>query len=372
MLSFASSDDLWLSGETSFDNFTIISGDGPSDNLTLSCAERTLATSDLSLYSAAVTNIVKAFRFLYFILLLIFGILLNALVVYLVAKHKNLQRLSYGLALQVMVANIGLATALALPQIVTTLAGKWVLGSYLCVAIAFTSGFLVFLRMGIMLVFVMDRFLSVFAPYFYLRHRVKIAISLSVLSWILLLLLRLPTLPGILDCYGFTAYINACGSLIMCNRKCSIYGVLIMLVGLMRTVVPTVLYTALYCKAKYLQRETATVAGGADKEQRDREHQATITFFLLFIILFAIAAPTIGVQIVLAQFYPNDQPRPGIYIVQVVIGGITSISFVTDPIVILRDRDMRATLSGMRARLVQKCCPRHLANTNTNNELQLR
>ena len=55
-----------------------------------------------------------------------------------------------------------------------------------------------------MIVFVLDRFLNIFAPYKFPKLEAKATGVLSVLSWILALVASVIPLPGILDCYHYS------------------------------------------------------------------------------------------------------------------------------------------------------------------------
>ena len=334
------------------------------DTLTESCAERTIAESTVPLYPKPVTIFVKTYRIAFYTPLLIAALFSNTFVIYLVASHKKLRTLSFGITLQVAVVNIALAILVIVPTLITTIAGRWILGPYCCSIFGFMLTWLSFIRTNLMFVFVIDRFLSVFYPYFYPKYKVKIAVVLSVVSWAFVSVVRIVTVPGILDCYGFLSSINNCSSSSACNSACAIYGsVSFLLVGLPSTVVPLVLYTALYCKARQLQKNTASLAvsvsaNSVSLQEKQRETRATFTFFLLFITLFAVTAPTVSIQIGIAQFSSPDQLLwPGLYVLQVITARITSLLLITDPIVILRDRDVRAILNEMKGSLVQKLCP---------------
>ena len=262
-----------------------------------------------------------------------------------------------------MVANILTAVVLILPMMVTTIADRWVLGVHVCVAAGVSFIVTSIIRTGIMFVFVIDRFLSVFFPFFYLRHKVKIAVSLSVFTWVFILLGRLLTIPSILDCTGFILAYNTCSALSTCHPVCSIYSTtFFVIISLPATVLPMFLYTALYFKARLFQRNTARVAdeGGErdamSAEERKRERRVTTTFLLLFVTLFAVTAPTSGTIIAISRVYPSES-LTGAVIVQVLMGEGVSLLLVTDPIVIMRNKDVLEILSQMKARIMQKWRP---------------
>ena len=108
-----------------------------------------------------------------------------------------------------------------LPSFFTTMASGRVLGFQTCVAVGFVTISFTLQRMYLMFVFVIDRFLSVFYPFFYEKYRIKITISLSAVSLVSVPAICLPSIPTSLDCFGFTTLRNSCTSLHSCSPSCS-------------------------------------------------------------------------------------------------------------------------------------------------------
>lgn len=325
------------------------------DNLT--CAAREIAQSGLSPYSDTINTIVTTVRVVWYVPLIAVGSTLNFLVIYLVAKYKKLQTLSFGIALQIMVLNL-LICVQSVTIVVTTLAGKWVFGAYVCIAIGYLSTALLLIRTGLMFVFVIDRFLSVFAPYFYPKHKTKIAISLSAFFWSVICVINILFLPGILDCYSFSYTYSTCISNRDCSNACSLAIGTYFLAVLPSTVIPLAMYVALYCKARSLRNaETAESAVGRSEEDSSRERRATVTFFLLFITLFAVTTPTTIFQAIVSRSTSPDTALPAaLYIMQVICTEVLSIFVFTDAIAVMRHSDVREILSDMKTSLVQKWC----------------
>ena len=353
-------DTLWPGGSGSG-----FSGDGSSDELSLTCAERNIVTSGETLgnYSVTAINVVRSFRIVYFTLFFVAAVSLNCLLVFLVIRNKKLRTLSFAIALQVVIIDIAIAVFLCIPAIITTAAGEWILGKEVCVLTGFLAFSLILVRTGLMFVFVIDRFLSVFFPYFYPKHKVKITVSLSVLTWLFCVVLCSLMLPGILDCYTFNNSINVCIASSTCSRGCSIFSIVAFnVVGLPSAVIPTILFGTLYCKARRLRKEMASLApsqaiiSGEDKALAKREMRATVTFFLLFVSLFAVTIPGTIITIVIAQV-SNLVDLPDLFfIIQAIAGSAGSLYVLTDPIVLMRDRDVREVLSSLRVRLFRNCC----------------
>ena len=343
------------------------SGDGSSDELSLTCAERNIITSGETLgnYSITAILVVKSFRIVYFSLLFLAAVPLNSLLFFLVVRYKKLRTLSFAIALQVVVIDIALAVFLCIPTIISTAATEWILGKEVCVLNGFFAFALILIRTELMFVFVIDRFLSVFFPYFYPRRKVKIAVGLSAFAWLFCTALCILMLPGILDCYTYATSFNVCISSSTCNTGCSIFGfITFSSVGLPSSVLPTILFSALYCKARRVSKTLAPpvqAAGGdseADKAYAKRERRATVTFFLLFVSVFGITVPSNIIAIAVAQVSSNLLDLPDLFfVIQAIAGAVASLYLMTDPIVLMRDRDVREVLSDMNVcRLLRKCC----------------
>ena len=353
-------DTLWPGGSGSG-----FSEDGSFDELSLTCAERNIITSGETLgnYSVTANNVVRSFRVVYFTVLFVASVSLNSLLFFLVIKYKKLHTLSFAIALQVVVIDITLAVFYCLPTIISTAAGEWILGKEVCVLTGFLTFTPISMRTCLMFVFVIDRFMSVFFPYFYPRHKVKIAVSLSVPIWLLCTVLCTLMFPGILDCFTFVSSFNVCIASGTCSGSCSIFIIILFnSIGWPSAVVPTVLFTALYCKGRRLSKSTATLApsaaiSGEDKAVAKRERRATITFFLLFVSIFAVTVPTSTTTVVIGQVSNLIDLPNFFFIVQAIAGSAGSLYIVTDPIVLMRDRDVREVLSSIKVcRLLRKCC----------------
>ena len=340
--------------------FGLSSGEKPLDNVTLTCAERNIMTSGESQLSTALIRTVDGIRMVYFSSMFLLGILLNSFVIWLVATHKKLHTLSFGVALQVIMLDILLCVSIYLPIVITSIARRWVLGKDGCVLTAFINFFAGLQRTFLMFVFVVDRFLSVYFPYFYPRHKVKITVSLSVFSWLIVFILSVIGIPGIFDCYTLNSNLNYCTRSSTCSRTCFIIGnTSFATLGVPSTVVPLFLFGALYCKGRRIRKEMAAPDGGGCDEAGKKEWRATITFFLLFITLFALTIPNTTVQIIIAQVAVRAGVPSAVFVIQVLSSGIISLLVLTDPIVIMRNKDVREILKTI---FICKFCTKSLAN----------
>ena len=345
----------WLGEEngSAFVNFTGVEEIDTLDNLTqlLTCAARSLQRPPTLPYSSTLTTIVRSFQTLFYLLILVLGIPLNGMVIVLVVKYKKLQTRSFIIALQVMGVNLFLLVTVYLLRPITSIANQWLFGEYVCIIMGYIYIAYLLVRTLLMFAFVVDRFLSVFCPFSYPKHSSKIMISLCVATWVFVIVARGIGLPGILDCYNFRLSANLCIHSSGCSSACAIAtNISIAIIFGPATIIPSILYSILYWKAwKFIKASKATSASnkvGVGKS----EWKGTVTFFLLFIAVFVFTTPAIVVTIV-ATSINRSSPSPVLYVISAIATTLTSLLVVIDPIVMIRNGDVREIMSKIKARL---------------------
>lgn len=223
------------------------------DNFTTSsiCAARTIEAASGTIYSPTVNNILRFTLVLYYIWYLIVGVCLNSLVICLFGKFKNLRTPSFCIALQIAVIDFCLTLLVGIALIMNSSIGHWALGFQSCVFYGLILFIFYVVRTLLFFVFVLDRFSSVFLPFFYPKHSRNIIVGLSVLSWLISVSYSLTLVPGALDCYIFSEPSMICGYSIGCNKSCSIFFYFFLLtIVLPATICPVFLFLALYLKGK--------------------------------------------------------------------------------------------------------------------------
>ena len=314
--------------------------DGSAFNVTedLICAARSIQEPPAPPpYSEAVVLIVKVYLAVVFYSTFIAGTLLKIFVLFLVIRYKKLHTLTLGISLQIVVLDLIQLYGAIIFRLVTLVTDIWALGAGVCVASGYILNVAFSARAFLMCVFVIDQFLSIFAPYFYPRHSKKLAISLCITFCVITCLLPLPALPGLLDCYAFLPTQGLC-ALYSCTNSCTVFrGVYFTLVLIPTTLIPVVLYAVLYWKVKKVKRTDNAVApvGGSaarDKAQKKKDWKAAITFCLLFLNSLLLTTVSIGITILLINFL-SRWTSPILYILLAVSTSTTSLLVVADPIV---------------------------------------
>ena len=342
--------------------------DGSAFNVTedLICAARSIQEPPAPLpYSEALVLVVKVYLALIFYSTFIAGTVLNIFVLFLVIRYKKLHTLTFGISLQIVMLNLIQLYGAIIFRLVTVITETWVLGIAVCVISGCIFHTVYNARGFLMCVFVIDRFLSIFAPYFYPRHSKKLIIPLCVTFCVISFLLQLLLLPGLLDCYSFSPTQGLC-FLRGCSNSCSIFGrVYFILVLIPTTLIPVVLYAVLYCKVKKIKRTDNVVAPvGEDGRSAARDWKAAITFFLLFLNSFLLTTTSVGITIVLGALL-SRWPSPILYILTAVSTSTTSLVVVADPIVIMRHSDVKEVLREIKTKLCGRCGSQRGQNQGT-------
>ena len=332
-------------------------------NLTSTCAALNIQGPVQLPYSDTFAIGMRYAQMIVFLFLFIAGLSLNSLVIGLVAKYKNLRTYSIVISLQIVVLDLFLS-ALYLISVINAAANRWLFGEYVCAIIGMLLFTSVLVRTFLMLVFVIDRCLSVFWTFRYPKYKVRIISCLSAASWGFSLLVRIPLLPGILDCYTFTPLAWQCAFDSNCNNKCAIYShayIAILVVPL--TIAPVFLYIALYYKGRKIRKTAAQEGTSTAEELQKRERRSSLTFFLLFLTVFILALPNVLISVgVRSKFADREAPKYA-YILSFFGISVLSLLIISDPIVIMRDKDIKERLQQVKNYFLQKCCPWYEINT---------
>ena len=345
MLQLKDSGSMWSSSGAYTNNTT----SDYEENLTLSCAAMNIQGPVMLPYSDLLLTIVRVFQSLFWISLFLGGMFLNVFVIFLVAKYKRLQVLSFGLAVQIIAQDL-LITFILSSGLVSSIANQWILGEHMC---AFVGSILLTsatVRTLILFVFIVDRFFSVFSPFHYPKYQVKVVIILSTTVWLFAGLVGI--MGYILDCYIFNIRTWICFYSSTCNIGCfrffSLYNGLQIILG---TVVPIILYTILFIKAKKAKKAMAVHIQSVKSEN---DWKATITFFLLFLTVFVLIAPNVLVLSVTNAAFQGKTVPPGLYVITIITASMNSLLVVTDPILIMRNKDVREVKKELILKIIRK------------------
>ena len=315
---------------------------------TSTCIARTLEAANGSILPLPVFISTRVFQVLYGSVQVVFGTLLNALVLFLVFKFKKLRNLSSAVAVQLAMADIAVIFTYSLPLVVSNIAGGWILGSEVCVTFGFTLLMLFNLRNLLIFSFSFDHFATVFFPFCYPKHSCKIITFLCGLAWLTSTVVSILSTPSILDCYIFSEPILSCVVSPRCSNSCNTFhSVYLATLVAPSMIVPAGLFIALYVKGRLLIRKQAQMTGQNQKGLTDQERRALKTFFL---ILLAVIVVTLlpSILIPIAAIF-GDKARA---LVVLLSSDIAAILTITDPIIVMRNADARKALRATKHLLI--------------------
>ena len=131
----------------------------------------------------------------YLILILISGTILNTLVVYLVSRSKKLRTQAFAVAVQIALANLGTIIFLGMSQLIFLCKGCF--SVEVCIIQGYVIHILVDVRVLLVFLYSLDRFASVFAPFMYPRHNLKLTVINSVSAWFVVTVSNVLGIPQI-------------------------------------------------------------------------------------------------------------------------------------------------------------------------------
>ncbi len=153
------------------------SGSTLKDDMTfMTCAAESLQNDTVSV-DPNYQPYVRYVQLVYDIFIFMFGLPLNWFLILLVIKNKALHTLSFAVAMQVVVLNIFIVSILVPITIISLSANRWLFGEYVCAINGALNTMTYFTRIFLMLVLVIDRFMTVSMPFFYPKYRHKVCLQ---------------------------------------------------------------------------------------------------------------------------------------------------------------------------------------------------
>ena len=192
----------------------------------------------------------------------VIGFSLNLFILFMITAYKSLhQRLMY-LALHIVI--IDLVYTVTIPPVIFTsgVSGEWLLGLVMCNILGMIHDFFVLFRFSMTLILTLERFISVFWPFFYRRNSRKIILTLLPVVFIVSILRVVIPSAGIFDCFLYVPTQKTCTAFSGCSTECFYFIVVSSLVIVTFTMIlPFVLYIVLFCKTRSVKRRSRSVIG---------------------------------------------------------------------------------------------------------------
>ena len=316
----------------------------PSENftVTLSCAVRSIETPFVNLiYPSSLTTAVRSIQAMFYLAIYLLSIILNILVISLVAKCKKLQTRSTLCALQIIVLDLLYTATVYLIRPISAIADKWLFGEHICIMSGYIFSSYSTIRLFLMFIFAVDRFLAVFFSFTYPKHSSKIIVAVSVFSWSASLVYRGVALPWGIDCYAHISFYHTCSFFVQCSEACLKYSqVSVVLLYVPAVIFPAGIYASLYYKARRI--ENATESESRAMTIHREEWKPTVTFFLLYLCVVILIIPNFVATIAIYASY--DVPPVPLFVFQAALQVLATFPLVADPIMMLRDGNFRDVL----------------------------
>ena len=335
---------------------SMMDGDDFNSTSELTCQQKQVEFGNPLPLSSDVANVLRYMQVAYYFICLPFGLFLNLMVISLILRFKKLQNVTFILAFQVSVNDLFNVILVFPTSAANAIADRYVFTG-LCPVIGFIVFYLRIARIYLMLVLALDRFCTVFLPFWYhrKRNRVKVIVLLSLVAWSLAFVVALIPQRGLLDCYSFQRNTWACVPTNGClhRNECSVYISTAIAVSNFCNVVSLLLYFSLFCKARRLRnklvKQHQSTSNGKDSKATTtqkltiRERRANVTFFLLFLALAGVSFPpflffVVGRPVITSL---NIVPHPAYTIAGVIGRAFYPLLTIMDPIVIMRNADFR-------------------------------
>lgn len=333
-------------------------------------------------------DLIRSLQICYYIISFVVGISLNVFLIAIIARYKRLQNVTLSYALQIVVVDLAHALIIYPSSATNAIVGTFVFQGF-CSVLGFIVTLLRIARGMLMSMLMVDKFCTVFLPFWYNRNRVKVVVMISLLSWAVSTVVALVAISGLLDCYTFQPFTWACQLGEGCDNQvaCTAFRTFVTTTSSVGLFIAFLLYGALILKARKIRNRIAVTTNGVEgqgsesivaremaQRARLRERRANTTFFILFLSL-------VGVSFFPYLFFTfgnitlnslNLNPPPTAYIILAIIARSPYVSLIIwDPIVILRNGEVREVVSSIKAKLKirrQQLQPINSSSSSSNNE----
>ncbi len=289
----------------------------------------------------------------YNIVLFPISLILTGLIIFLIIKFKHLQKTTFFLALQMAIFDFLFILIFSPAAVISTIDGKWSIGSHTCNISGGVFAFIYQLRQWIMFVFVCDRFSNVFIPFRYKKHGRKVILILCLTALAIAIISAVPNV--ILGCFGFNRVVWLCTSPVYKTcpnfEFCQLLTIISVTLGqIVGSFVPTVMYIALFIKAKKIRNQIMPSDTQEEAEQRKRDRKANITFFTLFLSLVGVNTPSfVAYFVIILLLAPlGIQPPETLILVLSLLQEVYILLPIIDSIAIMRNPDMRKAIKMLK------------------------
>ena len=207
----------------------------------------------------------------------IIGLSLNIFILFIIIKYRRLhQRLMY-IAIQIAIIEIAYSLLVPPAIFVSGIARDWLLGDAMCNILGVVNDGFAYFRFMMTFILTLDRFISIFAPFFYKRNSKKILFTLHGLVYCTTFFRVLLPINGLMSCYVYVSTNKICTAYSGCSLGCYYFVLVsITVIILVGAFLPLSMYVILFIKAYRVKRATKRLVAAASTgsyEMKDRMSQ---------------------------------------------------------------------------------------------------
>ena len=280
----------------------------------------------------------------------IIGLLLNIFILFIIIKYRSLHQRLMFIAIQITIVEIAYSLLVPPAIFVSGIARDWLLGEAMCNILGIVNDGFAYFRFMMTFILTLDRFVSVFLPFFYEKHSKSIILSLLSLVYFTTFFRVFLPVKGIMGCYVYVSTNKICTAFSNCSFGCYYFVLVsVVLIVFIGSFLPLVMYMVIFCKAYRLRRamrrivpENLSAESQRVNETSKESFQVTVTMFILLMSVIGCTSPAFILYAV--QFFTNI--THGAFFAVVILVGRTSFNSipVVDAIAIMRDKEFRVAV----------------------------
>lgn len=159
--------------------------------------------------SPTAAAVMRSLLTIYHIGSFVLGLFLNGSLILIITRNRKVRNITFSFALQIVIVDFAHALIIYPTSAVNAIIGHFAF-SGLCPTLGLVITFLRIARSCLMAMLVIDRFCTIFSPFWYNRNRARLVVINSLVAWIVAIIVSLIPFSGLLNCYTFRQYTWAC------------------------------------------------------------------------------------------------------------------------------------------------------------------
>ena len=257
---------------------------------------------------------------------------INIYLFIIIIKYRVLHQRSLFLSIQIIGIEILYHVTVPVVILVSTIENNWVFGEVVCDITGMIHDAFAMFRFTMTLVLTMDRFLSVYKPFFYSKHGGIVSWTLSATMWLITLVRVVVPLTGILNCYTYIPTFKTCTIYPGCSSYCEYFAAWsIGFVILCGVILPLFLYAIIfYIIRKITRYHTAIQASVSESKNGELQRKEGVRkytnminkrkkFVTASILLISIIGTTPAFTLYMASIFYRT-PNRYLFILNMLIG----------------------------------------------------